>query len=244
MKVNYSKKISYFEIDTGFKMPPSRVFQLFQEAAVTHSEIVGYGMNPLIRNGWGWVLNKIDMEIFRYPEYKEDIEVATWSRGIRGVTGLREFEIFSGQNKLVSASSVWVFVDIRSGKIKRVSGDMNDIYTVTKDIALNPDLGRWKANTDFQPDHNVLFTTRYSDYDPLGHVNNCMYVHYLETLVSRLFDNEKQILKLKIQFHKEIGQHIEMVKGGLKQSGEEGVFKIYDAQTLYAGGEVSLTKQT
>jgi len=242
MKVNYKKKINYFEIDAGFKIPPSRVFQLLQEAAVTHSETVGYGMSTLIEKGWGWVLNKIDMEIFRYPEYREDIEVTTWSRGIKGVKGFREFEIFSGENKLVSASSVWVFVDIRLGKIKRVTSDMNDVYTVTNEVALNPAFDRWKADTEFQPDYDVYFTTRYSDYDPLGHVNNCMYIHYIETLVSRLFNNEAQIAKLRIQYHREIGQNIDTVRGGIKQSGEEGLFKIYDDQTLYAGGAVSLNR--
>ena len=241
MKITYATAINYFDVDADFKIPPSKVFQLLQEAAITHSETVGFGITDLVRDGLGWVLNKIDLEILQYPEYLENVEVTTWSRGIRGVKGLREFEIHSGTEKMAAASSVWVFFDIWSGKIKRVSKEMDDIYTVDTETALNQDLEKWKAPKEFQLDFKLPLSIRYADYDPLGHINNCIYIHYIETLLFRMLGPEGgRIKRIKIQYHREIGKHSRMVEGGLSQSGENWLFKIYDLDALYTSGEVTL----
>ncbi|MCP4681277.1 MAG: hypothetical protein GY864_02975, partial [Desulfobacterales bacterium] len=199
MKVKNIQEVNYFSIDPEFKITSSALFQLLQETAVSHSGSVGYGIDTLIKQGEGWVLNKIDMTVFRYPKYNEKIEVTTWSRKIKGVKGLREFEIYSGNEKLVAASSIWIFVDIIKGKIKRIPKEMNDTYRPENEIALNQNLDKWKAAMDFIPDHEIDLSIRFLDYDPMGHVNNSVYIQFLETLICRAAGNQARVKCLKIQ---------------------------------------------
>ena len=118
------------------------------------------------------------MRIYRYPEYRETVKAVTWSRQIKGVKGFREFEVYAGDEKLAAASSIWIFVDACSKKIKRVPKDMSDMYTEEPDVALNPELDSWKINNNFSPEMEVDVSTRYFDYDPMGHVNNSVFVQY------------------------------------------------------------------
>ncbi|MCP4683718.1 MAG: hypothetical protein GY864_15415, partial [Desulfobacterales bacterium] len=86
----------------------------------------------------------------------------------------------------------------------------------------------------------IDLSIRFLDYDPMGHVNNSVYIQFLETLICRAAGNQARVKCLKIQYHKEIGDQVEMVKAGLKKIGPLYQFKIYDSQNLYAGGEVQL----
>jgi medium-chain acyl-[acyl-carrier-protein] hydrolase len=41
-------------------------------------------------------------------------------------------------------------------------------------------------------------TTRLSDYDPMGHVNNSVYFDYVETLLFSYLNKERKIKKIKV----------------------------------------------
>lgn len=216
------------------------LFQHLQNAAVMHSEKAGYQMDAMIQGGQGWVLNKMEMKVFRYPVYGETIDITTWSRGMKGVKAKREFLVSADGEVLIAASSVWVLVDSVTMKILRIPEDMESSYTVHEDIALNENLEKWRAVKDVTADAPVSISTRSSDYDPLGHVNNTIYFDFLETAINRKFQSPVRIRKVKIQYVHELGPETTRVKVALQPLDERYLFAISNNGNIHAAGELTV----
>jgi len=63
MKVTLTRKIDYAQVDADFKQNLGSFFKLIQEAAVIHSEKVGYDSKTLLDRGTVWILNALEAEI-------------------------------------------------------------------------------------------------------------------------------------------------------------------------------------
>jgi hypothetical protein len=73
----------------------------------------------------------------------------------------------------------------------------------------------------------------------LGHVNNAAYFDYLDTLLRRSTGGAPTVKSIFIQYNKEIGGEVGMVKAGMAPNGSGGrSFVIYDDTQLYACGDV------
>ena len=223
-------------MDPLFRQKIGSLFRLFTEAAVVHSETAGFGPRHLIGAGQAWVLNTFGLTIDRYPEYDETLTVTTWHRGQKGVRAFREFAITAGTEPIATASSVWLFIDMRRKKILRLPGVVGDAYTVETERALTPGLDGWKGRRDFSAASHVTTSVRRSDYDPVGHVNNAAYLDYLETAVLAGFGEAARIQRLTVEFLKEIDHAADTVSTGLKETDDGCLFKIYGDGQVYACG--------
>ena len=240
MKVKLHKQVKYFEVDTGFKLKLGHLFRLFQEAAIEHSEQVGLGSKALVDGGSVWVLNRMETEILRQPEYLEKLTLVTWHKGSQGYRAFRDFILYAGDEKIATAASMWLYVDTQRRRIIRIPTDVSAAYTTETESAMDNRFDTWKANTRFTPTFSQPISIRTSDYDPLGHVNNAVYIDYVETLVTHVFDNATYIGRLSIEFKKELAQDIEIVEAGLAEAPSGYIFKIFNQDTVYAAGELLL----
>ena len=102
------------------------------------------------------------------------------------------------------------------------------------------DIDRWKPVKDYAIDASIPLTTRFADFDPLGHVNNTMYFNYLETLVWRC-QPEHRIGSLNIEFTREIDQEVQHIQTGLRKRDEGCDFKIFNDDKVFAAGDMVLT---
>ena len=238
MKINFGKELTYFDMDSGSRLKISSLARMLQEAASHHSDMVGLGIEGLRKKGMGWFLNKLEIRIHRYPKLKERVEIVTWFRDIKGLKTHRDFGVFCGNEKVAVASTVWLYMDLNSRRPRRIPKEIAEAYTMEEDSVLERDLADWRATREFDPDFGLSITTRFSDYDPYGHVNNAAYVEYVETLVSRFREGKSQIKTLRIEYQKGIGKEAEVVKCGLKNSDSSCLFKVFDDGNLYASGEI------
>lgn len=240
MKIDLAHTIRYFDTDATNQAKLSSLFQLLQNAALRHTEQVGYHMDTLIRNGQGWVLQKMEIRIRRYPEYRERIDAITWSRSIQGAKAKREFLVTSDCETLLSASSVWIFFDALRRKIIRSPQEMEDRYTIHDESACNPTLDRWKARQDIQATVAQPVTIRHSDYDPMGHVNNTSYIDFLETAVNRKIKHGLRISDLKIQYLRELDPSVDQVEVGFQETDDRFLFTISSRHAIHAAGDFVL----
>ena len=240
MKVTLRKQVKYFEVDTAFKLKLGNLFRLLQEAAIEHSEKIGLGSKTLVDGGSVWVLNRVEVEILRYPEYLEEIKLITWHKGSQGYRAYRDFILYAGEEKVATAASMWLYVDTRRKRIIRIPEDVSAAYTIESDAAMDNRFDTWKADTQFSPGVTRPISIRTVDFDPLGHVNNAVYLDYVETLATHAVDNFAGIGRLIIEFKKELGRDVEMVEAGLAQTSDGYVFKIFNQDTVYAAGELYL----
>lgn len=240
MKAHFKREINYYEIDPYYKMKLGYFFKLIQESAIYHSDSVGLGSVRTRKGGFAWFLNKIGAQIYRYPEYKEKVEVVTWFREAKRFKSYRDYEIYSGREKIAEASSIWIFFDIGANRISTIPEELCQTYTLEKELKAGPDLDAWNVNPNFETDFDIDVCTRLSDYDPNKHVNSAVYIDYLETLIPKLDSNTARAKSVIIQYKKEIDQTVDFVKVGSKYSDDRYLFKIADNDHLYAYGDICL----
>lgn len=238
MKVTISRKTNYFEADPSFNIRLCPMFRMLQEAALEHSEKAGWGMKKMSARKSVWIITKFRTELIRPVTFGEDLRVVTWSKAVDNLRALREFEIYSGDEKVAAASSVWVFLDLEQKKICMIPEHAASDYGTEGGNAIDFNLVRWKVSAHFTPSNQCRISTRFSDFDTNGHINNTVYIDYAEHLVSQLPGRPK-IKTFTINFSKEIPPGTQHVDIGFNGDEKGGIFKIFSGENAFATGEMS-----
>lgn len=82
----------------------------------------------------------------------------------------------------------------------------------------------------------MTITTREGDYDSNGHVNNTVYLEYLDTLIKRCGLADANVEQVGIQYLKEIGRHVLTIQASVAKSGDRVNFRFFDSSAVYAAG--------
>ena len=238
MKVAYPRTVGYAEVDPNFNLKPGALVNLLQEAAIFHSENIGFGIRRLRRQSQGWLLNRLAVEIERFPAYRDRLEIVTWFRGAKRFKAYRDFEIYAGTERIAAAASLWLFCDVETKRFSRISEEMVTAYTVEADHVFAGELDQWKSDGGFAPEVTVPLSPRFSDYDPNGHVNNAVYFDYLQTLPHRAMGPAFYPRGLAIQYNREIDLGTSALAAGLKPAGEAMMFKLFNGDAVFAAGSI------
>ncbi len=213
------------------------MFELLQEAAIKHADQFAAGTQAMVARGESWVLNRMAAEIVRYPRYEEPVRVVTWSTGIRGFKGYRDFRVFCGEELIVSASTLWLYLNLGTKSLCRVPPDIAATFPSRPGAVFCPGLEKLELPP---PDAAIVgpeVSVRYSDVDGNGHVNNTAYFDYLQTaLVRRGFPPRPH--RLEILFLKEIPPDTDRVGVRLEARGEAIAFGLAGPAGLFARGRV------
>lgn len=237
MIVNETRTIDYADADAAFHIKMGVLARRLQEAAVRHSETVGVGSRHLAEAGHAWMLNRLGVEICRWPSYLEPLTVTTWHRGSRGFMAYRDFRLTIGDETVAVATSRWLFFDLSRKRVVKVPKDTADRYSVETDRATDMDLNAWSPPEAFEAAESRQITLRASDFDPNGHVNNAVYFDFLETLLAADGAPDGQPQGLIIQYQREIPRTVTAVTVGAAGGAGTRPFFIAGEGVTYAAGE-------
>ena len=240
MRTSISRKTNYFETDPSFNIRLCPLFRMLQEAALEHSNKAGWGMKKMSERKCVWIITKLRMALKRRITLGEELRVTTWSKAVDGLRAFREFEIFSGDEKVASASSIWIYFDLGQKKICMIPERAASDYGTEDGNALDFNLERWKVSANFTPSVQCRISTRFSDFDTNGHINNTVYIDYVEHLAS-LLPGKSGIKTFTIQFSKEIPPGTDYADIGFNGDENGGIFKIFSAENTFAAGEIFFT---
>ena len=125
------RPVTYSEVGPGFVTDMAQVINYFQDCSCAQSDVLGVGPEALDENGKVWILNSWQIVVDRYPKYNEEITVGTWAYDFTGLLGLRNYVIDDAEgNRIVRADSVWAMIDLKSGRLARISKEQIDAYDV------------------------------------------------------------------------------------------------------------------
>jgi medium-chain acyl-[acyl-carrier-protein] hydrolase len=240
MKIRITKTIGFNEVDSRHRVRLKHLFNYLQEAAAAHSHQVGCGTDNLLKQGYAWVLNKVGLSVKHLPKLGEQIDIETWHKGSRGFRSYRDYQIRRGEEILAAASSLWLFIDVQKKKIIKPPADINARYTFETDNAIDLDLDSWRPTKTFQPQHTATITTRPSDFDPLGHANNAVYLDYLEVLLTRQIGEKEDLQHLMIQYLNEVPEDLPSVNADLGRTDDGYLFRISSNDALNAVGHLRM----
>lgn len=174
--------VSYADVDRDELLTLRGVFKLLQDAAIAHANHLDAGTRAMLTRGESWVLNRIAVEIARYPRFEEAVRVETWSSGIRGFKGYRDFRAFDGGGApWLRGSSLWLYVNGRTKTIVRVPADVVAGFPVHGAEVYCPELEKREFDAPAATARRTEVTLRYSDFDANAHVNNAAYLDFVQT---------------------------------------------------------------
>lgn len=183
---------AYTRIFTLERADEAELFHCMQEAAGEDADRRGGGMDALFAKGLAWVLLWQRLDIVRRPAAGEQLRIVTMPG--KGRLGLypRRFELWSGDERIGAARSVWAIINAETRSMAALS-----------DAPLSGETERQSLRMDSipAPDGGESFrfapATEYIDRN--GHMNNAA---YLAALAEYLPENSG--FGLSILYHREI----------------------------------------
>ena len=168
------------DVDLYRRLRLSRMFELFQEASIRHTEQLGMGREKTLDRGILWVLLMQSAEIARMPEYDEQIILKSWPGVTMHLLFPRYYSIetLSGE-PLVKASAFWSLVDAKTRKVV-----FPEKYGVTIDgIVTGEEIHLPGTVSAAETACSRDFVVPYSFVDLNGHMNNTRYFDLAEDCI-------------------------------------------------------------
>ena len=219
---NEESAVRFTGIDQSDTLTIASTFDLFQEAAMNHAEILGVGREAMKQSGNVWILSRLSVFMACRPRFREKIVTRTWPRSANKLFAIRDYDIhysadISGRedgpcrdNALVRGRSAWLVVDIEKRRPLRPQVAVEKLPANEGINALpgeNPagnDPPLSLTTRDFSAIEPILRQVCYSDIDYNGHVNNARYIQWIQDLLDpEILKNAEQI-RLDINYLAEV----------------------------------------
>lgn len=154
----------------------------FQEAAFRASEAVGFGPRRFETRESLWLIRETFIEYLKPVQYGETLQVKTWIEGFRRVIARRRYEARSEEEDLVcQAYTDWVYLDGKTQRPRAIPEEMRRAFFSGRDPQeLPPRTPFPRPSALPEKPFKSQRQVRWNDLDPLGHVNNAVYLTYAE----------------------------------------------------------------
>lgn len=119
---------------------------------------------------FGWLVRRTLVDVVEPPRLGESIDVTTWCTGIGRAWAERRTRIEGDRGALVDTVSLWVQVDVETGRPARITDDFRNAYGVAADGRSVS--ARLSLDDPTEPGGTSSWRPRATDFDPFGHVNN------------------------------------------------------------------------
>ena len=207
------------------------VVSYFQEAAWDNTKTLGISMYDLLERGLTWVLQRMRIEIFRYPKHDEKVTVETWASGREKVFLHRDFRLYSETKELLGqATSVWLVMDVAARKMVAVP-DFIMAHEITPDHPPLP-FAKGKLPVLEKAAYEEKMPVRCHDIDLNRHVTNTRYVAWVLEALPVALHEQKHLQELDIIYRTEslLGDTVLSFAG---KASEENIFlhKLTSQQT-------------
>lgn len=237
-KYNLTTSVSYNDVDRDDTLLLSGVFKFLQEAAIRHANQFDIGTHAAVSRGESWVLNRMAVAFHRYPRYGDPIRVETWSSGVQGFRGYRDYRVFVGDELTVSASSLWLYLNLKTKSLTRVPMEIALHFPSLDEPVFEPALDKLSSMPPVPSSNAFAISLRYSDFDGNSHVNNTSYFDFLQTALVKGGLSPKPN-RLQIKFLKEIRPEVEGIEVKLEARAKETVFSIVREDSVFAEGQIT-----
>ena len=174
-------RVRFDEAGADGRVRTSALLRYAQDIAWRHSEDLGFDRTWYTERGRWWVVRAVELEVLEPIPMGHTLRLATAVLGHRRIWARRrgEFRLADGSVAAV-ATTDWVIVDGR-GRIVRIPGDFGEAFP-------NPELDGEIIRVSPPPAppaaSSLVLDVRPQDLDPMGHVNNAVYLDWIEEVVA------------------------------------------------------------
>jgi acyl-CoA thioester hydrolase len=176
-------RVRHYECDVEGKLRAASYLRYMQEAAFDASAAAGYDLARYESLGCFWLIRETEIEYLQPVSYGESLEVNTWVADFRRVRSRRAYEFRRANNgPLVAvAQTDWAFLDLATGRPVAIPEEMKAAFFPEGVPHTAEARGRFPTPSE-PPDgaFQVRRPVEWRDLDAAGHVNNAVYVDYVE----------------------------------------------------------------
>jgi len=201
---SFTKKyeINYHDADCNLKCKLTSIVNFLCDVGTNQSESLGDTIEKLTNQNSAWVFYKYDINMVKYPKYRDVISIRTEPIGFNKFYAFRKYYINNEEGELLGESvALFFMINIEKRRPMRIPPEEYKLYSVESDL---------KKNIDMEDiikveggEHFKEFNTRYSDIDSNGHVNNVNYIQWAIESVPLEIVKAYEIKRIKVIFEKE-----------------------------------------
>ena len=106
-----------------------------QDVAVEHSAARGWPLERYQATGTGWVVRSHSIEYLRPAFAGDRLSLLTWVADLRPRSSLRRYRVWRASDRqvLAQAETLWVFVDLASGRARAIPGELRSSFEVVSE---------------------------------------------------------------------------------------------------------------
>ena len=174
-------RLRHHQCGADCKLKLKSVFDLFQDAAAEHADILGCGMKNMLEHKTLWVLSRQKIAINRLPGVGENITVETYPCGMERLFAIREYRIYDSSNELIiCGTAAWLILDMNSMRPKRLTPELLALVPDNSELPVSFKLLDKLACTSESDSQCSSCTVHPSDIDMNRHLNNANYAAMIQ----------------------------------------------------------------
>lgn len=203
--IRYTEKLTIpcYDTDASWRLKPASFMNYAQEAAGRHAVYLGFGYDDLIVTNTAWILSRVHVEFADTPEWREDITLTTWHKGLNRLFYLRDFILTDEEGReRVKATTSWLVLNLETRRLVRDPMLMEE-GTVCSDNVLETPADKVQMPKDAVQELVLEHTVAYSDIDTNGHTNNAMYMQWAMDAVGYEITSVRPVKEFTINFNHE-----------------------------------------
>jgi acyl-CoA thioester hydrolase len=176
-------RVRFYECDAVGHLNNTIYVKYMHDAANQASKAVGLDRDDYQRIHRSWLVRETKIDYLTPVLYGDVLNVTTWVSDMHRVRSLRMYEFNkSSSGELVArAETDWVFIDTETGSPVKIPEEIEHAYLGNQSMPLR------RARRNFPPapmEAKEVFrinrSVEWRDLDPWGHVNNAVYLAYIE----------------------------------------------------------------
>jgi acyl-CoA thioester hydrolase len=121
-------KVSVSDIDFNGHVNNLKYLEWMINAAVKHSESLGFNPDTYKKIGSTWFVKSHHIE-YKLPAFEGDkLLLKTWIDEVGKIASKRKYEIYKNEKLLAYGETEWIFVDINTHRPKRIPKEVIEKY--------------------------------------------------------------------------------------------------------------------
>lgn len=168
-----SVRVASYEVGAQCILRLSVLLRMCQEASERNLALLGLGYEKMCADGFVFLLITNRVKIKRMPVHNEAITIKTHPRGVVGAQFYRDFEVYSGEEKIIDIMQTSIFADVNTHKILRPRQFLDYGIFIAEKVPEEERVQKIAVPEDlpFVGERPI----RYSDLDYNMHLNNTVY---------------------------------------------------------------------
>lgn len=175
-------RVRHYECDAYGHVNHANYLRYMQEAAFDASAAAGFDAVRYQAMDRSWLIRETEIEYYRPVRYGDSISVETWVVDLRRIRSRRAYDLrlVDSGKPVARASTDWVFLELSSGRPVTIPAELKTAF-MPEGVPDPPPRDRFpQASPPPNGPYRQLRRVEWRDLDAAGHVNNAIYLSYVE----------------------------------------------------------------